>query len=64
MYLNLDPVQIGVLIVVAMEECDQTKVFLLYNKLALNVQEVEKKLLIHVQIVMAKETIKLLKKYL
>ena len=56
-------VLIDVLIVVETEEFDLIKVFLQYNKRVLNVQAVEKKLQIHVMIVMVKEINKLQKKY-
>ena len=56
-------VLIDVLIVVEMEEFVQIKVFLQYNKHVLNVQGVEKKLQIHVMIVMVKEINNLQKEY-
>ena len=61
---NQDIVQIDVHIVEEMEESGLIKGFLLYSKHVLNVLEVVKKLLTRVQIVMDKETNKLLKKFL
>ena len=61
---NQDQVQIDALIVEEMEEYVQTKVFSLYNKLVHSVLEMEKKLQIHVQTVVAKEINKFLKKFL
>ena len=60
---NQDIVQIDVHIVEEMEESVLIKDFLLYNKHVLNVLEVVKKLLTLVQIVVDKETNKLLKKF-
>ena len=64
MVQNLVIIQIDVHIVEEMAEYVLIKVFLQFNKHVLNVQEVVKKLLIHVQIVMDKETNKHQKKYL
>ena len=64
MVQNLVIVQTDVLTVAGMEELEQIKVFLQFNKLVLNVLEVEKKLQIHVMTAMVKETNKLQKKYL
>ena len=62
--LNQVQVQRDAPIEVEVEEYDQTRVSLQFNKLALNVQEVEKKLPILAQIVAVKETNRLQKKYL
>ena len=51
-------------IVVEMEKLDLTKVFLPYNRLALNVMVMEKKLLIPAMIAMVKGKNRLPKKYL
>ena len=61
---NLVLVLIDVHIVEVMEKLGQTKDFLLFNKLALSVLEMEKKSPIHVKIVMVREINKLQKKYL
>ena len=50
-------------IVEGMVELDLTKVFLLFNRLVLNVMEMEKKLLTHATTVMDKEKNKHLKKF-
>ena len=64
MDLSQVTIQIDVHIVVEMDELDQIKVFLLYNKHVHNVLAVERKLQIHAQIVMDKEINKQQKKYL
>ena len=64
MVLNQAQVQIDVPIVEGMEELDQIKDSLQFNKLVLSVQEVVKRLPIHVEIVTDKEINKLQKKYL
>ena len=61
---NLEPIQIDVVIVEETVEYAQTKVFLLFSKLVPNVQEVERKLQIHVQIVVGREINRFPKKYL
>ena len=63
MDLNQALVQINVRTVVEMGGYVRTKVFLQFNKRVHNVQVVEKKLLIHVMIVVEGETNKLQKKY-
>ena len=60
---NQDIILIDAHTVVEMEEFDQIKVFLLFNKHAHNVLVVGKKLLIHVMIVTVKEINNLQKKY-
>ena len=60
---SLGIILIDALIVVEMEELDLIKVFLLFNKHALNVQEVVKKLLILVEIVVVKEIDRQQKKF-
>ena len=64
MVLNQAQVQIDVPIVEGMEELDPIKDSLQFNKLVLSVQEVVKRLPIHVEIVMGKEINKQTKKYL
>ena len=64
MVLNQAQVQIDVPIVEGMEELDPIKDSLQFNKLVLSVQEVVKRLPIHVGIVMDKEINKQIKKYL
>ena len=64
MVLNQAQVQTDVPIVEEMEELDLIKVSLQFNKLVLSVQEVVKRLPIHVEIVMDKEINKQTKKYL
>ena len=63
MDLNQDIILIDALIVVEMEGFALIKVFLLFNKRALSVQEVVKKLLILVEIVVAKEIDRQQKKF-
>ena len=63
MVLNQVIIQIDVLIVEEMEEFVQIKVFLLFNKHALNVPDREKKLQIHVPVVEGKERNKHQKDY-
>ena len=64
MVLNQALAQIDVPIVEETEELDQIKVSLQFNKLVLSVQEVVKRLPIHVEIVTDKEINKQTKKYL
>ena len=64
MVLNQAQVQTDVPIVEETEELDQIKVSLQFNKLVLSVQEVVKRLPIHVEIVTDKEINKQTKKYL
>ena len=61
--LNQVLAQTDVLIVEETEELDPIKAFLLFNKLVLSVQEVVKRLPIHVEIVTDKEINKQTKKY-
>ena len=61
---NQDIILIDAHTVVEMEEFDQIKVFLLFNKHVHNVLVVGKKLPIHVMIVTVKEINNLQKKYL
>jgi len=63
MALNQALVQIDVHTVEEMEEYVQIKDFLQFNKRVHNVQVVEKKLLIHVMIVVEEEINKLQKRY-
>ena len=63
MDLGLDLALIDALIVVEMVEFEQIKVFLQFNKLVLNVQEVVRKLRILALIVEDKEINKFQKKY-
>ena len=61
---NLGIILIDVLIVVEMEEFDLIKVFLLFNKHALNVQALVNKLLINAAVAVDKEKNKPQKDYL